>query len=144
VEDIDVVRTDPHRLDSYTPAFAANQYSLFPDSPYRFRRFRKTRGYANHPLDGIWLRGPYLHNGSVPTLRDLLEDPANRPVEFYRGYDVFDRERVGFVSTVAAEGSRRYFRYDTRLPGNSNAGHVYGTTLSEEDKRAIVEYMKAF
>ena len=102
VEDIDRIGTDRHRLDSYTPAFAANQYTLFPDSPYRFSRFRKTRGYANHPLDGIWLRAPYLHNGSVPTLRALLDEPSRRPTSFYRGYDVFDQQGVGFVSTVGA------------------------------------------
>jgi hypothetical protein len=138
------IGTDRHRLDSYTPVFAANQYSLFPESPYRFRRFRKTDGYANHPLDGIWARAPYLHNGSVPTLRDLLEPPERRPVVFYRGYDVYDRERVGFVSSVPEERGREFFRFDTAVPGNSNAGHVYGTTLSDDDKRAIVEYMKTF
>jgi hypothetical protein len=124
--------------------FAANQYSLFPDSQYRFRRFRKTDGYANHPLDGIWARAPYLHNGSVPTLRDLLEPPERRPAAFYRGYDVYDQARVGFVTDVPAENGRRFFRYDTSIPGNSNAGHVYGTTLTDEDKRAIVEYLKTF
>ena len=138
------IGTDRHRLDSYTPVFAANQYSLFPESPYRFRRFRKTGGYANHPLDGIWARAPYLHNGSVPTLRDLLEPVARRPAVFYRGYDVYDRERVGFIGTVAEERGRRFFRYDTTVPGNSNAGHEYGTTLSDDDKRALVEYMKTF
>ena len=50
-----------------------------PATPCRFRHFRKTYGYANMPLDGIWLRAPYLHNGSVPTLRDLLEPAAKRP-----------------------------------------------------------------
>ena len=85
--------------------FAANQYGLYPESPYRFTHFRKTNGYANHPLDGIWLRGPYLHNGSVPTLRDLLDRPEQRPAVFYRGYDVFDQVKVGFVSNVpAADG----------------------------------------
>jgi len=144
VEDIDRIGTDAHRLNSYTAAFAANQYSLFPASPYRFTRFRKTRGYANAPLDGIWLRAPYLHNGSVPTLRDLLNAPAERPAVFYRGYDVFDRVRVGFVSNVAQADGHTYFRYDTATPGNGNGGHIYGTTLADEDKRAIVEYMKAF
>jgi mono/diheme cytochrome c family protein len=138
------IGTDRHRLDSYTSTFAANQYSLFPDSEYRFKRFRKTDGYANHPLDGIWARAPYLHNGSVPTLRDLLEPPERRPQVFYRGYDVYDRVRVGFVTDVAEERGRRFTRYDTTVPGNSNAGHVYGTTLSEEEKQAIVEYMKTF
>ena len=138
------IGTDRYRLDSYTEVFAANQYSLFPDSDYRFKRFRKTDGYANHPLDGIWARAPYLHNGSVPTLRDLLEPPDRRPTAFYRGYDVYDPARVGFLTDVASENGRRFFRYDTSTPGNGNAGHVYGTTLADEDKRAIVEYMKTF
>jgi mono/diheme cytochrome c family protein len=144
VEGIDRIGTDRHRLDSYTAVFAANQYGLFPDSPYRFRRFRKTGGYANQPLDGIWARAPYLHNGSVPTLRDLLEPPERRPAAFYRGYDVFDQQNVGFVANVPAADGRRFFRYDTAVPGNGNGGHVYGTTLPDEDKRAIVEYLKRF
>ncbi|HTM04736.1 MAG TPA: hypothetical protein VL173_14595 [Vicinamibacterales bacterium] len=138
------IRTDRHRLDSYTETFAENQYQLFPDSPYRFTHFRKTYGYANHPLDGIWLRGPYLHNGSVPTLADLLEPADQRPAAFYRGNDVFDRERVGFVSDVPAAGGRTFFRYDTAVPGNSNQGHEYGTTLSPDAKRALLEYLKTF
>jgi mono/diheme cytochrome c family protein len=140
----DEVGTDRHRLDSYTAAFAANQYGLFPESPYSFRRFRKTDGYANHPLDGIWARAPYLHNGSVPTLRDLLEPPERRPAVFFRGYDVYDRVRVGFVTEVAEEAGRRFFRYDTSIPGNSNAGHLYGVSLPDEDKQAVVEYLKTF
>jgi hypothetical protein len=144
VEDIDRVGTDRHRLDSYTESFASNQYALYPESEYRFTHFRKTRGYANHPLDGIWLRAPYLHNGSVPTLRDLLDAPADRPKSFYRGYDVYDPIRVGFVSNVPAEDGRVYTRYDTSVPGNANMGHEYGTMLPAADKQAIVEYMKRF
>ncbi len=127
VVDVTEVGTDRYRLDSYTPMFAANQYSLFPDSPYRFTRFRKTSGYANHPLDGIWARAPYLHNGSVPTLRDLLEPPAQRPALFFRGYDLYDRVKMGFVSDVPAANGREFFRYETSVPGNSNSGHLYGT-----------------
>ena len=144
VVDIATIGTDRHRLDSYTDVFAANQYALFPDSPYRFTRFRKTTGYANHPLDGIWARAPYLHNGSVPTLRALLDAPDRRPPLFFRGNDVYDQVGVGFVSDVQEQAGRRFFRYDTTIPGNSNAGHVYGIELSDEDKRAIVEYMKTF
>jgi hypothetical protein len=141
---IAAIGTDRYRLDSYTAVFAANQTGLYPGSEYRFTHFRKTNGYANHPLDGIWLRGPYLHNGSVPTLRDLLDPPEQRPKAFYRGYDVFDQAKVGFVSDVPAAGTQVFTRYDTTVPGNGNGGHVYGTTLSDEDKRAIVEYMKTF
>lgn len=139
---LQVIGTDPHRWGSYTYAFAANQYTLYPDSEYRFNHFRKTEGYANHPLDGIWARAPFLHNGSVPTLRDLLEPPENRPATFYRGYDVYDQRKVGFVSDVAAENGQEFFLFDTSLPGNANGGHLYAIELSAEDKDALVEYMK--
>ena len=117
---------------------------MYAGYPWRFSHFKKTNGYANMPLDGIWLRGPYLHNGSVPTLRDLLEAPENRPRVFYRGYDVIDRERVGFISTVAREGGKRYFEFDTSLAGNGNGGHLYGINLAPAEKDALVEYMKQF
>jgi hypothetical protein len=138
------IGTDPYRLHSYTAQFAANQYTLYPDSAYRFTHFRKTDGYANQPLDGLWLRAPYLHNGSVPTLRDLLEPPEKRPRTFFRGYDVFDPQRVGFISTVASEPGKAFFRYDTSVPGNGNGGHLYGVNLADADKDAIVEYLKKF
>ena len=141
---IEQIDTDPHRLNSYTYEFAANQYNLYPSSEYRFRHFQKTNGYANHPLDGIWARAPYLHNGSIPTLRDLFEPEENRPTLFYRGYDVFDQKKVGFLSDIATEGERQYFLYDTKKPGNSNRGHRYGLSLSAEQKEALVEYMKTF
>ena len=65
--------------------------------PWAFSHFKKTNGYAAAPLDGVWLRAPYLHNGSVPTLRDLLNAPAERPTSFYRGYDVYDYINGGFI-----------------------------------------------
>src|SRR5262245_21390129 len=77
VDPIGKIGTDPHRLNSFTYVLAANQNTLYAGYPWRFKQFRKTFGYANMPLDGIWLRAPYLHNGSVPTLRDLLEPPEN-------------------------------------------------------------------
>jgi mono/diheme cytochrome c family protein len=144
---IEEIGTDPGRLDSYTTEFAANQYALFADITYqgkdqRFTHFRKTNGYANLPLDGIWLRAPYLHNGSVPTLWDLLQKPSDRPTTFYRGNDLYDREKVGFVSNVGEENGKHYFSYDTRLPSNGNGGHLYGTKFSVTDKKALLEYLK--
>ncbi len=148
VTPIEKIRTDRHRLDSYTEQLCANQNQLYAAYPAeRFSHFRKTFGYANQPLDGIWLRGPYLHNGSVATLRELLEPAAQRRAQFYRGYDVIDRARVGFTSDVPEENGRKYFFYDTHLPGNGNSGHEgeeYGTNLSAEDKDAVVEYLKTF
>ena len=142
------IGTDEHRLDSYTYDVAVNQNMIFAGyESERFRHFRKTFGYANSPLDGLWLRAPYLHNGSVPTLRDLLEPSDQRPKSFYRGYDVYDQKKLGFISDVAHEQDRPYFLYNTDEPGNSNKGHegkAYGTELSAAGKDALVEYLKTF
>jgi len=95
------------------------------------------------PLDGLWLRAPYLHNGSVPDLRALLETAAARPTTFYIGYDVYDWHRVGFVSD-SARASAKGWRFDTRLRGNGNGGHEYGVRLTPAQKHALVEYLKTF
>jgi Cytochrome C oxidase, cbb3-type, subunit III len=142
VTPIEEIQTDPARLNSYTYELNSNQNTLFAGTPDRFTHFRKTNGYANHPLDGLWLRAPYLHNGSVPTVRDLLEPVDQRPTTFYRGNDLLDAQKLGFVSNLAASNGRQYFLYDTKLPGNNNTGHTYGTDLAAADKEAIVEYLK--
>jgi hypothetical protein len=109
------IGTDPCRLDNYTRKLAVAQNTFYAGYPEeRFSRFRKTWGYTNMPLDGLWLRAPYLHNGSVPTIRDLLEPASARPIVFYRGNDVIDSEGLGFVSDVAEEDGWKYFRYETR------------------------------
>jgi hypothetical protein len=143
----EAIGTDRRRLDSFTYDLVLNLSTLYAGYPHRFCHFRKSFGYANMPLDGLWLRAPYLHNGSVPTLRDLLEPSASRPKEFYRGNDVFDPVRVGFVSNVAEANGRKLFKLDTATLGNGNQGHEgkrYGTELSAEDKDALVEYLKTF
>jgi mono/diheme cytochrome c family protein len=148
VTPIQAIGTDRGRLDSYTLQLAQNQGMLYSADPARrFRHFRKTWGYANAPLDGLWLRAPYLHNGSVPTLWDLLQPAALRPKLFYRGNDLYDPRHLGFVADQPESQGRRLFAYDTRIPGNGNAGHegeAYGTTLSAADKWALLEYLKTF
>ncbi len=134
------VGTDAERLNSFTPELAKGMNTIGEGKPWRFRHFRKTNGYANMPLDGLWLRAPYLHNGSVPTLRALLF-PDERPASFYRGYDVYDWTNVGFVSS-GPEAEAGGIRFDTSLRGNSNAGHVYGATLSRQDRELLLEYLK--
>jgi mono/diheme cytochrome c family protein len=135
------VGTDRHRLDMWTPASAAAYNAYGEGRVWDFASFRTTQGYVAVSLEGAWLRGPYLHNGSVPSLVDLLDSPDARPKRFWRGYDVFDPVRVGFISD-GSEASRVGTFYDTSLPGNSNAGHTYGTTLPAEAKRALLEYLK--
>ena len=144
---IDQIGTDRHRLDSFSYDLAVQLGTIYAGYPHRYCHYRKTFGYANAPLDGVWLRAPYLHNGSVPNLRALLEPAAARPHEFYRGNDVYDAKNMGFVADVAEQGGRRFFRYDTSLPGNANTGHEgepYGTALPAAQKDALVEYLKTF
>ena len=148
VTPIQDIATDRHRLDSYTEKLHDLQIGYCKGKPYEFQHFTKTDGYANAPLDGIWARAPYLHNGSVPTLWDLLtpDDKRNNgKTSFYAGHSVYDPNNVGFRTDVASAGGRPSFLFDISLPGNSNKGHTgepYGTELSDADKRALIEYLK--
>lgn len=137
----DELGTDRNRTDHW-PASAGESFNEYAeDYDWDFDAFTHSDGYGARPLDGIWLRSPYLHNGSVPTLADMLSPPNQRPATFYRGSDIFDPVRVGFVST--GDHAERYGEfYDTGVIGNGNGGHLYGTTLSDEDKRALIEFLK--
>jgi len=105
-------------------------------------------GYVSPPLDGIWLRARYLHNGSVLTLRDLLNPPDERSQTFHRGYDVFDPVNLGFKEPALrpagpnGQSDQSYSLFDTREKGNGNQGHIYGTQLSVGDKEKLLEYLK--
>jgi hypothetical protein len=135
------VGTDRHRLDMWTQQ-AVDAYSRFGDTyPWDFKALRKTDGYVSVSLDGLWLRAPYLHNGSVPYLTDLLKRPEDRTPVFYRGYDVYNPEKVGFVSEGKA-AEKAGFRVDTRVAANGNQGHTYGTDLADQEKEALIEYLK--
>lgn len=104
--------------------------------------------YKARPLNGIWATAPYLHNGSVPTLYDLLLPVEARPERFWVGSREFDPVNVGYVSTEPTDGtSASEFQATDALgisiEGNSNAGHEYGArAFDEADRRALVEYMK--
>jgi RoxA-like, cytochrome c-like len=137
---IDQLNTDRHRLDSWSQA-TADAFNGLDLYKWKYTQFRNTFGYVAVPLDGIWSRAPYLHNGSVPSIRDLLEVPERRPTLFYRGYNVYDPESVGFVS-AGREAEKAGFRFDTSLPGNGNGGHLWGTDLNPQDKEALIEYLK--
>ena len=94
--------------------------------------------YKARPLDGIWATAPYLHNGSVPTVWDLLLPEADRPRTFHVGSRELDIEKMGFATTQGPDT----FLFDTSVEGNRNTGHVYGTNLSDDDRRALIEYLK--
>ena len=142
IEPIESIGTDRDRLNAFTDELAGKLNTVGRGYDWRLQKFTKTHGYSNVPLDGLWLRAPYLHNGSVPTLRHLLQTPEHRPQTFYRGNDLYDWKNVGFTSDVKQQGHRKFFLYDTRLRGNGNGGHLAGTTLSEKEKEALLEYLK--
>ena len=96
--------------------------------------------YSARPLAGIWATAPYLHNGSVLTLYDLLLPGAKRPTTFYVGTREFDAVHVGYVNQ---QNSQRPFQFDTTKPGNSNLGHEYGMNLSEDQKLDLIEFLKS-
>jgi mono/diheme cytochrome c family protein len=105
--------------------------------------WRVTAQYLARPLNGIWATAPYLHNGSVPTLYDLLH-PDRRPAKFATGNREFDPIKIGYQDDVTTTGPNTWI-YDTTQPGNSNIGHsgdAFGTTLPEDQKAALLEYLK--
>ena len=138
---LEQVGTDRVRADAWTNVAAATYNGTFGGKAWGFSSFRKTNGYVAPPLEGIWIRAPYLHNGSVPSLAELLNAAEQRPRRFWRGYDLFDASAVGFVSS-GAEAERTGSLYDTALPGNGNGGHAFGTKLEPDRKRALLEYLK--
>jgi cytochrome c5 len=94
-------------------------------------------GYKSRPLNGVWATAPYLHNGSVPSLAELLKPEDERIKSFHIGSIEFDTDNVGFKDDPTQPV------YDTKLDGNSNAGHKYGTVLSKDKKRDLLEYLKS-
>ena len=100
--------------------------------------------YESRVLQGVWMVAPFLHNGSVPNLEELLKPAAERVTTFEIGPN-YDLESVG-LSKKQPKGSytlQTGCNPDSIDSGNSNCGHEYGTDLSDEDKEALIEYMKA-
>ena len=98
--------------------------------------------YAARPLYGIWAAAPYLHNGSAPTLYDLLLPPEQRPTSFGLGARQYDPVKLGFA--VGASCSQQDCVVDTTRTGDGNGGHIWGTDLAEPDRMALLEYLKTY
>ena len=119
--------------------------------------------YKPRPLEGVWATPPFLHNGSVPNLYELLSPVEERSPTFFVGRREFDPVKVGYV-TKPADGSSGGFWLDTRKVGNLNTGHefrkgykpydpskpasaqsqggVIGPALSQQDRMDLIEYLK--
>ncbi|MBX3501751.1 MAG: cytochrome c [Alphaproteobacteria bacterium] len=113
--------------------------------------------YRARPLDGVWATAPYLHNGSVPTLDDLLKPQDQRPTRFCVGSRQFDPGKVGLVAEPGDRCPSGLTEFDTRSLANSNRGHsfegterdvtrlpsgVIGPAFSEPQRRDLIEYLK--
>lgn len=97
--------------------------------------------YESRVLFGIWAAPPYLHNGSVPTLADLLLPAVERPATFAVGPN-YDAVKLGMAATQPGTYSRTTTGCEDRSSGNSRCGHEFGTDLPASDKRALLEYLK--
>jgi len=109
------------------------------DHPARLEPFN---GYVAPPLDGVWVTAPYFHNGSVPTIEGVLNS-AKRPKYWTRNFNhpQYDYEHLGWVYTTSesAEGKKYY---NTTLPGYGNYGHYFGDKLTDDERLAVIEYLK--
>ena len=99
--------------------------------------------YAARPLYGVWASAPYLHNGSVLNMTELLKPANQRLTEFWVGSLEYDTQNLGFLNQEVWYGSKLQVDCD-QCRGNSNRGHEYGTDLLESEKRALIEFLKEY
>jgi mono/diheme cytochrome c family protein len=147
---LDEIGTDPVRHAAVSAKYGrAYSESWFGKDG---KPLRATDGYQAPPLDGIWATAPYLHNGSVPTLYGVLNSKS-RPKVFTRSYHTseadYNKEHVGWKVTELSEplparasGYEKRKVYDTSKTGRGNAGHTFGDDLTDEQRRAVIEYLK--
>ena len=150
----DQLGTDPERVNfRYYDTLSDTLYAFFPAKhPLRPKRedlrpgpMGRTRGYLNSPLESVFSRAPFFHNGSVPTLAEVINLKPRREL-FYRGTTLYDPVDVGIVAPAAPDRVS-YFRFDTREPGNSNRGHDYpwayqGPGWDPQALTDLLEYLK--
>jgi hypothetical protein len=127
-----------------TPEFRAplKQYDQYPDTA-------RHGVYRAKTLKGIWATAPFLHNGSVPTIYDLLHLAADRPKTFDVGTREYDPQKLGYVTSgdrFLIPPNMKRFTYDTHLQGNSNTGHEWWfyPDLTDEVRFEIIEFLKTF
>jgi hypothetical protein len=144
---LDEVKTDPVRFQSLNAA-QRNAYgsSWFTDYG-KLPNVNEPKGYIAQPLDGIWASAPYFHNGSVPTLWHVLH-PNDRPVVWKRSEAGYDQKLVGLeIQTYKAlpnslPGDERRQYFNTLGFGKSAEGHRFPDELTEDEKTAVLEYLK--
>ncbi len=151
---IDVIGTDRNRLQGFSAKAGAHYNKTWFAREKGEAGYKVTEpvGYQAPPLDGIWATAPYFHNGSVPTLAEVLYSKA-RPKIFTRsfktGSEDYDTIKVGWKIQVLDRSPssdlpafQRRQVYDTNQPGRGNQGHTFGDDLTDEQRRAVIEYLK--
>ena len=148
---INEIGTDPVRLESLSISgreLYANSWFANAGEHDEQKTVVSPDGYVAPPLDGVWASAPYFHNGSVPTLWDVL-NPAKRPTVWRRVVESMDAEKVGLtvesvqkVPLTEPDKAVRRTYFDSRRFGKSNAGHEFPDLLSDGEKRAVLEYLK--
>jgi hypothetical protein len=117
--------------------FSKEEQAQIMNEPVEWRGPAK---YSARTIKGAWATAPYLHNGSVPTLDDLLKPAKDRPKTFSIGSHQYDVAKLGLLPNDKGAV------FDTTKPGNSNAGHEgekYGTTMSQAERKDLLEYLKS-
>jgi mono/diheme cytochrome c family protein len=145
---IDEIGTDPVRLTALDTAHRKAYGSSWFAHYGTHEIIIEPKGYVAPPLDGVWASAPYFHNGSVPSLWEVL-NPDDRPVAWKRTMGPFDRERNGLsIERLDAMPKQRMTKrlkrlyFDTKAFGKSNAGHDYPNALDADEKKAVFEYLK--
>jgi hypothetical protein len=142
VVNLNVIKTDRLYADYINQSGIIDWYnsSWFATSTPR-SRFEPTAGYVAPPLDGIWASAPYFHNGSVPTVYQVLNSKT-RPNRWTRTGEStdYDWKRLGWNYDPAPKNKK--WTFDTSVPAYGNDGHYFGDNLSEEARWAVVEYLK--
>jgi hypothetical protein len=141
---IDRIRDKAYAKEGVTPAQQAEMEDRARRGGVYWRDTLTDTGkpYAARLLHGVWAMAPYLHNGSVPTLYDLMLPPAERPQRFPIGHRDFDPKKVGFRTDVPLAEAK--YVVDTTNPGNANTGHTFGATLSDQERWDLIEYLKTY
>ncbi len=145
---IDEIGTDRTRFDALPPlALAAGNMTWFSDFGKHRIDTRKV-GYIAQPLDGIWAKAPYFHNGSVPTIYGVM-NPSERPAVWKRNENGYDQQHLGLVYETAEKvpdglsSTERRAWYDTTAPSHGNGGHPFpDQELDSDEKVAVMEYLK--
>lgn len=142
----------PEQIASFESTATRTPPQVFRLPLLQANTFGDTKGqkvYRAKTLVGIWATAPFLHNGSVPTLYDLLHPVAQRPTTFPTGQREYDPVRLGYQQDPAkftGPGGAPTVAFDTRLPGNANTGHEWNfyPSLTDEERFQIIEFLKTY